>query len=355
MREKSISVMLCLLLLMMFVAGCGQREKYTVEKVPEEENLKIGLSFDSYVLERWTRERNIFGATAQKLGAVVDFQNANGDVKKQQEQIRKFIKDKVDVIVIVAVDCRELVEVVTEARNHGISVISYDRLIQGTVTDLYITVDNEMVGQEMAKSVKSHLTDGGSVVMLCGPEMDTNSIDVVNGFEEEIKDSNLTVVKKLHVQSWAPENGFAAANEVLADVEDVDAIMCGNDALAGYAIKALSERQLAGKVIVTGQDADLEACQRIVEGTQTMTIYKPIERLARVAAECAVKMAKGENVVGEEVGRTITKKTLDGKEVPYWSLPPVAVNKENMDDVIIDLGFHPREEVYLNVEENDIN
>lgn len=351
MMKRCLSAILCLLLFSMLLTGCEFEKKETAENAEEKkEELKIGLTFDSYVLERWTRERDIFGATAQKLGATVDFQNANGDVEKQRKQIRKFIEDKVDVIVVVAVDCHALSDVVTEARNLGINVISYDRLIQGTVTDLYITVDNEMVGQEMAKIMKEKLPNGGDVVMLCGPEMDSNSIDVVNGFEKGIADSELTVIKKLHVRSWAPENGFAEANGVLSDVDHVDAIMCGNDALAGYAIKALSERQLAGKVVVTGQDADLEACQRIVEGTQIMTLYKPIERLARVAAECAVKMAKGESVVGEEVGRTSTKKTLDGKEVPYWSLPPVAVTKENMDDVIIDLGFHPREEVYLNVE-----
>lgn len=187
--------------------------------------------------------------------------------------------------------------------------------------------------------------------MLCGPQADTNSLDVVDGFKNGIQDSNLTVVKEIYVKSWTPENGFAAANEALLDAEDVDAVMCGNDGLAGYAIKALSEKQLAGKVVVVGQDADLEACQRVVEGTQTMTVYKPIERLAKVAAQCAVKMAKGETVVGEEVGRTATKRTMDGYEVPYWALPPIAVTVENMDDIIIDLGFHLRDEVYLNVEE----
>lgn len=129
--------------------------------------------------------------------------------------------------------------------------------------------------------------------------------------------------------------------------------MCGNDAIAGYAIKALSEKQMAGKVVVTGQDADLEACQRIVEGTQAMTVYKPIERLAKVAAKCAVKLAKGEQIVGKDIGENSVKTTDDGKEVPYWGLPPIAVTKENMDSVIIDLGFHLHDEVYLNVPEEN--
>ena len=187
--------------------------------------------------------------------------------------------------------------------------------------------------------------------MICGPESDANTQDVAKGFEKMIKDSNLKIVKKTSVSSWKPETGFQAVNEALAELEEVDGVMCGNDAIAGYAIKALSEKQMAGKVVVTGQDADLEACQRIVEGTQAMTVYKPIERLAKVAAKCAVKLANGEQIVGKDIGESSVKTTDDGKEVPYWGLPPIAVTEENMDSVIIDLGFHLHDEVYLNVSE----
>ena len=352
MKKKCIAITICLILTLSFCLSCNQKESGEVEdENTKNRELKIGITFDTFVLERWIRDRDVFVSTAEKLGATVNVQNANGDVEKQKVQIEKFIEDEMDVIVIVAVDCYQLTEEVTKARNAGIDVISYDRMIQGCSTDLYITVDNEAVGELMAQTMINRLPEGGNVVMLCGPQADTNSLDVVDGFKKGIQDSNLTVVKEIYVKSWTPENGFAAANEALLDAEDVDAVMCGNDGLAGYAIKALSEKQLAGKVVVVGQDADLEACQRVVEGPQTMTVYKPIERLAKVAAQCAVKMAKGEAVVGEEVGRTTTKRTMDGYEVPYWALPPIAVTVENMDDIIIDLGFHLRDEVYLNVEE----
>ncbi|MCF2683169.1 sugar ABC transporter substrate-binding protein [Faecalicatena contorta] len=352
MKKRCIAVVMCLVLISALCISCGQKKTQEMaDENTEDQELKIGITFDTFVLERWIRDRDVFVSTAEKLGATVNVQNANGDVEKQKVQIEKFIEDEMDVIVIVAVDCYQLTEEVTKARNAGIDVISYDRMIQGCSTDLYITVDNEAVGELMAQTMIDRLPEGGNVVMLCGPQADTNSLDVVDGFKNGIQDSNLTVVKEIYVKSWTPENGFAAANEALLDAEDVDAVMCGNDGLAGYAIKALSEKQLAGKVVVVGQDADLEACQRVVEGTQTMTVYKPIERLAKVAAQCAVKMAKGETVVGEEVGRTATKRTMDGYEVPYWALPPIAVTDENMDDIIIDLGFHLRDEVYLNVEE----
>ena len=126
-------------------------------------------------------------------------------------------------------------------------------------------------------------------------------------------------------------------------VENIAGVFCGNDNLATEAVRALSEKRMAGNVIVTGQDAELAACQRIVEGTQTMTVYKPVDKLAKTAAEYAVKLAKGEAI---DVSDTV----FDGeKEVPYVKLEPVAVTKDNMDEVIIDGGFQKRDEVYLNL------
>lgn len=347
-RRKGI-FLLCAILVCNLLAGCSTKKQNQENSQKDKDEIKIGFTIDTLVLERWIRDRDVFTAVAQELGAEVDVQNANNDLEKQKRQIRDFVEEKMDVIVIVAVDSYGLTEEVDTAREKGIKVISYDRLIQGTMTDLYITVDNESVGEEMAKVMMEKLPDGGSVVMICGPESDANSQDVAKGFEKAIKESQLHIVKKTNVNSWKPETGFAAVNDAIAELDEIDGVMCGNDAIAGYAIKALSEKQMAGKVVVTGQDADLEACQRIVEGTQTMTVYKPIERLAKVAAKCAVKMANGEQIVGKDIGENNVKETNDGKEVPYWGLPPIAVTKENMDSVIIDLGFHLRDEVYLNV------
>ncbi len=117
--------------------------------------------------------------------------------------------------------------------------------------------------------------------------------------------------------------------------------MCGNDSLAGEVIRILSEHRLAGKIRVVGQDAELEACQRIIEGTQLMTVYKPVELLAKHAAEIAVKMATGEET--EEFMKVINVHYA----VPYLYLDPLAVTRENMDATVIDSGFHRREDVYL--------
>ena len=356
MKKRRFSAAL-ILAAMLLLSACADASQETVQEVPadageeKDDGIRIGITFDTFALERWTRDRDVFMDTARKMGATVDVQTANGDVEKQKEQVRKFTEENMDAIVIVATDCYSLKEEVEDARNKGIQVISYDRLIQGEQTDLYITVDNEKVGTLMAQSIKEKLPEGGNVVMICGPEADSNSMDVANGFETELGDGPWKIVYKSHVKSWTPENGTQAVADAFAGTEEeIDAVMCGNDGLAGYVIRSLSERQLAGDVVVVGQDADLEACQRIVEGTQTMTVYKPINDLAKEAAECTVKLARGEQIVGNVLDVSDVKENEDGQEVPYYGLEPVAVTAENMDSVIIGSGFHSREEVYLNVE-----
>jgi len=119
--------------------------------------------------------------------------------------------------------------------------------------------------------------------------------------------------------------------------------MCGNDNIATMVVHALAENRKADNMLVVGQDADLEACQRIVEGTQTMTVYKPVEKLASRAAECTIALIKGEELSGDDV-----MSFNDGKyDVPYVKLTPIAVTEENMNEVIINSGFHLKEDVYL--------
>jgi D-xylose transport system substrate-binding protein len=347
--KKIISVLLILCLLVMSITSCEKRQIESRDTDDEKKVMKIGITFDTFVLERWIRDRDVFVNTAKNLGAMVDVQNANGEVDKQKEQIKKFVEQGVDAIVIVAVDCYQLADVVDEAKSQGIIVVSYDRLIQGTETDLYITVDNWMVGQNMAGEIQARLPEGGNIVMICGPEADTNSLEVAKGFEEKMDDVKWNIIYRDYVKSWTPENGFAAVTEAFDSVKNVDAVMCGNDGLAGYVIRALSEMQMAGNVIVVGQDADLEACQRIVEGTQSMTVYKPIEELAKKAAQCTIQLIK----YGKISTLSESKKLEDGSSVPYYGLEPIAVTKQNIDSIIIESGFHPREEVYLNMEEKE--
>lgn len=342
MNYKNIKLIALVLLMLLFV-GC-EKEPEDLVKEPrvKEDKIQIGVTFESYVIERWQRDRDVFVSTANELGADVNVQTASGSLEKQIEQINYFIDKKMDVIVIIAADSNSLAEVVGTARDNGIKVIAYDRLIKNANVDLYISIDSKKVGELMGQGIVDNIADEGEISIVLGPQTDYNVMLLEQGIHTALAASNYKVLRKGYAENWLAEEAFSTVTETLLTNDSFDGIICGNDDLASHAIKALAESRMAGEVVVVGQDADLSACQRIVEGTQTMTVYKPIERLATLAAENAVKLAKGEEVSTEET-------TIDGSyKVPSIKLDPVAVTIENLDEVIIDSGFHVREEVYLN-------
>lgn len=318
----------------------------TEESAPDPDRpIEIGLTFDSLVIERWERDRDVFVTTARELGAEVNVQNANGDVDTQISQIEYFIDKRVQAIVIVATDCNALSSVIAKAHRAGIKVISYDRLISNANSDLFISFDNYKVGELMADAIIHETGGQGDVLMINGPLTDTNVPAVMDGFHDHIDDTDINVAATYHCEGWRQEYAFDYVSAYInrGTGDRPVAIMCGNDSLAGQAIKALSERKLAGRITVTGQDADIEACQRIVEGTQYMTVYKPVEKLAQRAAELTVELiSQGYADISERID--------DGTyEVPYERLDPIEVTAENMDEVIIGT-FHQKNEVYLNVD-----
>lgn len=345
MRRKR-SVLLLAVIMMLALVSCANADNEKEEKIPQEERkIQIGMSFDSFVIERWQRDRDVFVSMAKELGAEVNVQNANGDLEEQKKQIDYFIKKGMDVLVIVCIDSEGLRDSVQKAKDAGIKVIAYDRLITDADVDLYITFDNEKVGEMMANALIERGISGGSVLMLGGSPTDNNVPLVENGFKKIMKERNVTILDSVHAEGWRAELAASYIYDHIDVVSEADAIMCGNDNIASKVVHALSEKRMAGNILVVGQDADLEACQRIVEGTQVMTAYKPVEKLAQRAAECAVALAKGDEITGSDV--TVLN---NGRfQIPYVGLEPISVTEKNINEVIINSGFHLKEDVYLNV------
>lgn len=347
MRRKLCSVFLIIAMLASAFAmtGCSVEELEVQEAQEEEEEVvKIGLCFDSFVIERWERDRDAFVAKCtDELGAEVNVQCANGDVEVQADQIDYLIGLGVDVLVIVAVESEGISEAVSRAKAAGVKVIAYDRMVYDANVDLYITFDNEEVGKLMARTVVECAEGDAKILMISGPLEDSNVSVLNEGFLSIIKHTDLEVIGVEYATGWIAEYGYDYVNEYLDNGIEFDVVMCGNDDIASQVIMALSERRMASDVIVVGQDANLGACQRIVEGTQTMTVYKPIEEMAQLAAEYAVMLA-----TGEPLGATDTMD--DGSHnVPYVGLQPTAVTIDNME-IIIEDGYHMADDIYLNVE-----
>jgi len=261
--------------------------------------------------------------------------------------VESLITSKMDVIVIVPHDGKAMAKGVEVAERAGIPVIAYDRIIVDSDLDLYMTFDNEHVGELQAQYILEKLkgTKPIKLVRIYGSKTDNNAVLFKNGQDKALKDAiasgAVQVVHEDWADDWKPENAKRIMNAAITkNGHGIDAVLASNDGTAGGAIQALKEEGLAGKVVVTGQDAELVAVQRIVGGEQSMSIYKPVQALAKRAAEVAVALATGKPVVAKA-------ELSNGKrEVPTILLDVVTVTKDNVDSTVVKDGFHSREEVY---------
>lgn len=301
----------------------------------------IGLSLDTLKEERWQRDRDTFIAEAQKLGATVVVQSANSDDTRQVRDVESLISRKVDVLVIVPHNGAAMTRAVKSANEAKIPVIAYDRLILNASIDYYLTFDNVKVGEAQGSYAAARLPSDrkARIVRIYGAPTDNNARLFKQGQDNIlvplIKAGKIEVVHEDWALDWKPENAKKIMNAALTKAgRAIDAVVVSNDGTAGGAIQALLEEGLAGKVLVTGQDADLAACQRILRGTQAMTVYKPLKNLANLAARVAVEVAKGTPPA--------TTATLDNgtKPVPSIFEKVVSVDKENLMSTVVADGFH---------------
>jgi D-xylose transport system substrate-binding protein len=312
----------------------------------------IGLSLDTLKEARWQADRDLFVKRAEELGAKVDVQSANGDDNQQIRDVESLLTSGVKVLVIVPHDGVAMARAVEMAHKVGVPVIAYDRLIRNSDLDLYLSFDNVKVGELQAKYVVSKLPGGkGRIVCVYGSPSDNNAKLFKQGQDNVlnplIKKGDIKIVAADWAEDWKPDNAKRIVNAAITQTGgNFDAVLASADGVAGGSVQALLEAGLAGKVIVTGQDAELAACQRIAQGTQTMSIYKPLKVLATKGAEAAVKMAKGQPMLA-------TRSVNNGKvEVPSLLFDIYVADKSNLVSCVIADGFQNYDEVYRGVPEN---
>lgn len=309
--------------------------------------IKIGLSMDTLKEERWQKDRDIFIAEAKKLGAEVLVQSANSDDALQVSQAENLLSQGVNVLVVIPHNAEACATIVESAKKSKVPVIAYDRLIKNCNLDLYISFDNEKVGFLQATYI-TKLKPTGTYVYIGGAPTDNNAYMFKAGamkvLDPLVKSGKIKIAYDQFTNDWKPEVAQSNMENALTKLNNkVDAVVAANDGTAGGVIQALMEQKLAGKVPVSGQDADLAACQRIVEGNQAMTVYKPIKVIATASARAAVTLAQGKKV---QAGKTVNNGKIN---VPFQALEPISVDKANMYQVIVKDGFHKLEAIYRNI------
>ncbi len=309
--------------------------------------VRIGLSLDSVKIQRWADERDIMVKKAQEMNATITTLSAESDDAVQISQMENFIAQKVDVIIIVAHSAEAVAPVITQAQNAGIKVINYDRLTFNGTPDLYLSFDSVKVGQYAAQYVVDAIPDTIPVPKIAyvgGSTTDNNSYLVEEGamgvIQPLVEEGKAELVFNEFTKDWSPSEAYANFKKFLDEGGQVDGVVTAYDGLAYGVVQALDERGLAGSVPVSGQNGELQAIQRIVQGTQTMSAYKPGKPLAEKAVEAAVAFANGS---APETNATINNKTAD---IPSYLFDPIPVTKENIEDTVVADGTFTLEQIY---------
>ncbi|BAJ63739.1 D-xylose ABC transporter substrate-binding protein [Anaerolinea thermophila] len=332
------------------------------------EKIKVGLSFSDFATERWKNEEQLMRKLLEEKGYEVLSQEANHDVKLQNDQVDNMVSQGVKALIIVPEDGDAIVTAVEKAAKAGVKVIAYDRLIKSTSIAAYISFNNVEVGRQQALGVMKALDidnwDVASkgkarVVKLGGSPTDNNAILFRKGQDEilqkYIDEGKIEIVADQWVDNWDPANALKIMENILtAQKNDIDAVVASNDGTALGALQALKAQKLAGVVPISGQDATADGCNSIVKGELTVTILKDIRDLAPLAVDLADKLIKGEQIEGLK-NYTMAELTNDPSktgEVPCYFLPVSQVTKDNVYDLVVKSGFQKYDDVYRDIPED---
>ncbi len=322
--------------------------------------VKIGISMPTLQEERWQKDRQIVIDELIALGVpegnIFD-QSANGDEQEQVTQCENLITQGIDALIIFPQNGEVCAPVVESAHEAGVEVIAIDRIINNSDLDFFITYDAYTIGTIQGEYI-TNLVDEGNWIMIEGAPTDPNAALIRDGQMEYVQplidEGKVTVVLDQAANYWDPAEALLYTEQGLtANNNDIQCVFTSNDGCAGAAIEALEEQGLAGDVPVPGLDADLAACQRIVAGTQTMTVYRKLSIMDQYAARVAVAFATGAPVE-DYVDVEIETKNNNQKDVPAILLKGedqmFAVDATNMEEVVKD-GWLTKEDIYANVPE----
>ncbi|MER5771069.1 substrate-binding domain-containing protein [Streptomyces sp. NPDC001985] len=336
------------------LAACGSA-KESGDKAKETDTaakgdrLTVGLLLPENQTARYEKfdrpliEKKISELTDGK-GEVV-YVNAKQDAALQTQQVDTMITNKVDVIILDAVDARAIAGAVTKAKGAGIPVVAFDRLAEGPI-DAYTSFDNEEVGRVQGKALLTALgkkARDGQIVMMNGSVTDPNAADYKKG-AHSVLHGKVNIGKEYDTKEWKPENANANMEAAISALgkNEIIGVYSANDGMAGGIITALKAAGLDPLPPVTGQDAELAAVQRIVSGEQHSSVYKPYAGEADAAAEMAVALARGEKP-GELAGDTVDSGTA--KNVPAVLVPVVPLTRENIRDTVVKDGVYTVQEI----------
>ncbi|MBL4931630.1 sugar ABC transporter substrate-binding protein [Clostridium paridis] len=316
-----------------------------INEIHNRKQIIIGVSLPNQGIPRWVKDKEFMEKYGYQRNVIMKIKNANYDIDLQGKQVKELISENIDVLIIAPLDSIASADSVNAAKDEGVIVISYDGLVSNAKLDLFVTFDSTQVGELQGKYL-TQVVPRGNYIIMYGDHNDPNSKLYKDGAMEYIKPlvniGSINIVTDKEIINWYPENAYKIVKDsLIANNNNVNAILAPNDDTAGSAIRALEEQGLAGKVAVTGQDATIDAIKRIIKGTQSMTVFNDSRELAKVAIDSAIKLVNNQFV-------EYTILLNNGKEeVPTIIIPPILVTRNNITQTIINSGYWKSEEIYI--------
>ncbi|MFM9444879.1 sugar ABC transporter substrate-binding protein [Streptomyces acidiscabies] len=347
MRRIAISVVASTMTLSL--AGCGMLNATgdTADASPTKGNdLTVGVLMPEKTNTRYEQfdypiiQKTIAQLT-NKQGKTV-YQNAAAKAATQVQQMEKMISDKVDLILLDAVDSKGIAATVEKAKDAGIPVIAYDRLAEGPI-DAYVSFDNELVGQVQGRTLVETINNASTadkIVMINGSPTDPNAGQFKAGALSEI-DGRVTVAATYDTEGWSPVLAQSEMAQAIQRIgkNNIAGVYSANDAMAGGALKALEAAGVTDLPPITGQDAELPAVQRIITGKQFMSVYKPYPQMAAAAAEMAVAKIQGKDIKFDSLTRDRVDSPTN-KKIPAQLVTVVALTKSNVKQTVVADGIY---------------
>ncbi len=351
MRLKLLVFLAFAILLSACVQAPQNTSNTAQTNAPKDPNkkIKIGFSMATVKEERWQRDHDAFEAHCKQMNVECLVPVADNKADKQANDVENLLTQGIDVLVIAPQDATQAATLVEKAKAKGVPVISYDRLINSDKIDLYISHQVPVIGKKIADYALKNAPEG-NYVMVYGSSTDNNAVimkkEQLAVLQPALDSGKIKIVADQFITDWNPDEALKMAENNLTQYNDnIKAFVVSNDGMAGGVVSALEKRGLAGKILVTGQDAQKDALQRIAEGKQTMTVYKPIIPLANAAVEAAIKLAKKEPLAD---AKPFTNDNIK-KDIQAILLEVQVVDKNNLMDTVIKDGYASYDEVYKNV------
>lgn len=387
---KKLIVMLLALAMVVSMAACGaeapaateapaaaetQAPAAAEEAAPADEVKTVGISMPTKSLERWNRDGSYLKEEFEKAGYKVELTYSDNDVTQQNNDISNLVASNIDLLIVAAIDGEALTQVLGEAKDAGIPVIAYDRLIMNTdAISYYVSFDNYTVGTlqgqyvEKALDLKNAGDKTYNMEFTGGDPADNNARFFFNGAYDVLKPyieagtlkivSGQTEFEQVATAQWNTDTALARMQNVLAsfysDGTILDAALCSNDSTALGVAQAITTDYAGGNApVITGQDGDIANLRNIVDGVQTMTVYKNVANEAVATLELSKAILAGEKPAEELAGKLGIECAYDTSSydngtgiIPSYLLVPSVITKDNLQD-LVDTGLYAWEGDYL--------